>query len=292
MNDLLDKNLKTICLYHDDPDGCGSAAVVRRALGADVILHAMEIGDAVPWEVIEVCDQVVLVDYSLPMEDMLLLRDKGGFVWIDHHKSSLASLEEAMHAVPGQRTVDEAACVLTWRTFFPDQPAPRAVELIGDRDIWRMQYPETRAFSEGLYNQDFSPANDELWAPLLNDEADRVQELIDRGALLYEARMLTIEDAIERYGFETTFEGYRALAVNHRGSGDMGEHIRKLGYEVGYCYVEVVRDGSLKTHVTLYSDQIDVSELARKHGGGGHRGAAGFQFVRSDRPFPEGSELN
>jgi oligoribonuclease NrnB/cAMP/cGMP phosphodiesterase (DHH superfamily) len=292
VSDLLDMNKKTICLFHNDPDGCCSAAVVRRALGTSVFLHAMEIGDPVPWNVIEANEQVALVDYSLPTEDMKRLRDKGGFVWVDHHKTSLARLREAMADVPGNRTLDEAACVLTWRTFFPDHPIPRAVELIGDRDIWRMQYPETRAFSEGLYNQDFNPANDALWGPLLDDDAYHVQALVDRGAVLYEYRMRTIEGSIERYSFETTFEGHRTLAVNHRGSGDMGEHIRNLGYEVGYCYVDAVRDGSLKTHVTLYSDQIDVSELARKHGGGGHRGAAGFQFVRSGRPFPEGSESN
>jgi nanoRNase/pAp phosphatase (c-di-AMP/oligoRNAs hydrolase) len=41
--------------------------------------------------------------------------------------------------------------------------------------------------------------------------------------------------------------------------------------------------------VTLYSDVLDVSAIAAKFGGGGHRGAAGFQFHRSDRPFPPGS---
>jgi nanoRNase/pAp phosphatase (c-di-AMP/oligoRNAs hydrolase) len=54
--------------------------------------------------------------------------------------------------------------------------------------------------------------------------------------------------------------------------------------------VEVVRNGQLQTMVTLYSDQVDVSEISLKYGGGGHRGAAGFQFVRADRPFPPGSE--
>lgn len=290
MSKPLDKNLPTICLYHNDPDGCCSAAIVRRALGPSIILHRMEIGDRVPWDVIDSCEQVALVDYSLPTEDMERLRDKGGFVWVDHHKTSLARLEEAMSDVPGKRTLDRAACVLTWQTCFPEQPLPRSVALIGDRDIWRMQFPETRAFSEGLYNQDFSPSNDELWGPLLDDDENRMQDLIDRGAVLYEARLMTIKDIVARYGFETIFEGHRTLAVNYRGSGDMGEYIRQEGYQLGYCYVEVVRDGSLRTHVTLYSDQVDVSDIAHKHGGGGHSGAAGFQFVRTDRPFPSGSE--
>jgi nanoRNase/pAp phosphatase (c-di-AMP/oligoRNAs hydrolase) len=70
----------------------------------------------------------------------------------------------------------------------------------------------------------------------------------------------------------------------------MGEYIRHAGYEMAYCYIDVARKGRLQTVVTLYSDVVDVSEIARKHGGGGHRGAAGFQFDRTDRPFPPGSE--
>jgi hypothetical protein len=35
--------------------------------------------------------------------------------------------------------------------------------------------------------------------------------------------------------------------------------------------------------VSLYSDKMDVSEIAKRHGGGGHKGAAGF--VCSELPF-------
>jgi oligoribonuclease NrnB/cAMP/cGMP phosphodiesterase (DHH superfamily) len=285
----LDPGQPTICLYHDDPDGCCAAAIVRRALGTEVVLKPLEIGDPIPWGMIEKSQQVVLVDYSLPLEDMQRLRAGRALVWVDHHKTSLARLAEAMTAVPGERSLEAAACVLTWQTFFPKERVPRAVTLIGDRDIWRMAYAETRAFSEGLFQEDISPENDRLWKPLLDGDQIFVKQLIESGQVLYEARSKSIRDVVGHYGFETMFEGHRTLVVNHRGNGDMGEHIRQIGYELAYCYVEVVRDGRLQTVVTLYSDQIDVSEIARKFGGGGHRGAAGFQFVRSDRPFPTGS---
>lgn len=288
---LLDPNRSTICLYHDDPDGCSSAAVVRRALGPALLLQPMEIGDPIPWEAIEGCEQVVMVDYSLVPEDMRRLGTGRDLVWIDHHKTSLSELAEVMAGVPGEREDGVAACVLTWRTFFPGLATPRALQLIGDRDVWRMEYPETRAFSEGLYQNDLDPANDSLWIPLLDGDPARLTELIERGGRLYEARIGSIIDAVARYGFETVFEGHRTLAINHRGNGDMGEYIRKAGYTVAYCYSEAVRAGRLLTMVTLYSDQVDVSEIARKYGGGGHRGAAGFQIERAGRPFPPGSEF-
>lgn len=288
----LDPKRETICLYHNDPDGCCAAAVVRKAFGENLRLQPLEIGEDVPWPAIKAARQVVLVDFSLAMDDMERLRDEFDFVWVDHHKSALAILGEAMAEVPGERSVDEAACVLSWQTFFPARPLPRAVAYIGDRDIWRNALPNTQAFSEGLYQLDFSPSNWELWQRLLEDEQDLVAELIERGGLLYQARMKQIAQAVDHRGFETTFEGHRTLAINQRGSGDMGEYIRQSGYVIGYCYAEVMRAGRLQTIVTLYSDQVDVSEIARKFGGGGHRGAAGFQFDRPGRPFPAGSETS
>lgn len=286
----LSRDRKSICLYHNDPDGCCAAAIVRHALGSNLELEPLEIGEDPPWELLQSVEQVILVDFSLPPEAMDRLRDDWAFVWIDHHKTALASLGREMTDVPGQRSLDEAACVLTWQTFFPGRDVPRAVAYIGDRDIWRNALPQTKAFSEGLYQHDFSPSNWELWQPLLADDDQQVEALIDRGQLLYDARMKQIRASVLARAFETVFEGHRTLAINERGSGDMGEHIRQLGYEIAYCYAEVMRAGRLQTIVTLYSDQVDVSEIARKHGGGGHRGAAGFQFDRSDRPFPPGSE--
>ncbi len=80
--------------------------------------------------------------------------------------------------------------------------------------------------------------------------------------------------------------------INRRGSGDLGAHIRTMGYEVGYCYVDKVSEGQLMTYVTLYSDLVDVSRIAKKFGGGGHAGAAGFHFPRGASPFhPEASVI-
>jgi len=83
------------------------------------------------------------------------------------------------------------------------------------------------------------------------------------------------------------FEGHKTLAVNGPCSGELGEAIRKRGYTVGYCYVEAEQNGNVMTFVTLYSDQVDVSEIAMKFGGGGHAGAAGFSFQRAELPFPK-----
>jgi len=81
------------------------------------------------------------------------------------------------------------------------------------------------------------------------------------------------------------------MAINNRGSGEMGQFIRELGFQIAYCYVDLRQNGDLMTVVTLYSDSVDVSEIATKFGGGGHPGAAGFSFERSVTPFPPGANV-
>ena len=280
-----------LCLYHGDADGEASAAVVRHKLGPEVYLHRINYGDPTPWPLINEADQVVIVDFSLPPQEMLETADSSQLTWIDHHQSAIQEMEEISSAWPGIRDTSEAACVLTWKYYFPDQPVPRAVVLIGDRDIWRWEEPETGAFNEGLYHRDSRPEHDDLWKPLLENDQDLLHEIIREGEILYQARLEKIKRQVDAYGYEVQFEGFRSLAINVRGNGDLGSRIRELGYEIGYCYVDVLQEEGLMTKVTLFSDQIDVSKLAQKFGGGGHPGASGFQFPRNGTPFPSEAEV-
>jgi oligoribonuclease NrnB/cAMP/cGMP phosphodiesterase (DHH superfamily) len=278
-----------LCLYHNDADGQCSAAIVRRALGRQVELMALEIGDPLPWDAIDRADLVAVVDFSFPRQAMLRIQRHSTLIWVDHHITALESLGQDMEGVPGRRSVDEAACVLTWQTFFPGQSVPRAVVYIGDRDIWRHAHPETRPFGDGLYQEECDPANDLLWVPLLEDDPRLLGRLIEDGEKLYAAHLRETRRSIEGYGFEVMFEGHRTLAINGAGTGDMGEMIRQAGYDLAYCYIEAIRNDRRRTFVTLYSGSVDVSAIARKYGGGGHRGAAGFAIERSGSPFPAGS---
>ncbi len=277
-----------LCLHHNDADGLCAGAIVRRRYGDAVELIETNYGRAVPWDKIAPAPTVIITDFSLPKADMLkIYHDKGrNFIWIDHHISAMKEMSDQPD-IAGLRTLNEAACVLTWQYFFPDEAVPPAVRYIGDRDIWRFAYPQTKAFSEGLFYADTHAANDALWHALFNNDEATIQSLLERGRILLEARLTGIARRVQGHGFETTFNGYRTLAVNLPSSGDVGHHICALGYDVAYVYSESRQDGVVYTCVTLYSETTDVSVLAKKYGGGGHKGAAGFRFVRQgSSPFP------
>ncbi len=142
--------LQTLCLHHNDTDGRASAAIVRRALGPQVRLYEMSYGDSLPLEYLLTADHLIIVDFSLPREEMENLAAYHQITWIDHHKSAIEELAGSADDWPGIRDVGEAACVLTWQYYFPDQRVPKSIKLIGDRDIWRWAEPETGPFNEGI----------------------------------------------------------------------------------------------------------------------------------------------
>ena len=51
--------------------------------------------------------------------------------------------------------------------------------------------------------------------------------------------------------------------------------------------IAYIHDGE-KFTVSLYSESVDVSVIAKAHGGGGHKGAAGF--ICAELPFTKGGE--
>lgn len=278
--------MTVVCIHHNDADGRASAAIVRRALGEDIILHEMNYGDPYPVETAIDAEIVVVVDFSLPQEEMKRFADTGTLIWIDHHISAIKEMDEISQNWPGLRDTREAACVLTWHYFFPGDSTPKGITLIGDRDAWHWVEEDTGPFDEGLYQENTDPRNDSLWVPLLNDDPMIIQKLVERGRVLRKARLNNIQRQVDNYAYPVKFEGHRALAINARGNGDIGEYVQELGYDLAYCYVDNLQNGRLMTFVGLYSSKIDVSEIARKFGGGGHRGASGLSFERGCHPFP------
>ena len=78
---------------------------------------------------------------------------------------------------------------------------------------------------------------------------------------------------ISKKGFETIFEGYKAFALNLGLCNS--EYFKSVDNGTYDLLMPFSFDGD-EWIISLYSRNIDVSEIAKKYGGGGHKGAAGF----------------
>ncbi|MCK9521014.1 MAG: hypothetical protein M0R74_18615, partial [Dehalococcoidia bacterium] len=170
-------------------------------------------------------------------------------------------------------------------------PVPRMIQLVGDRDIWAWKCgEETKNFFAGSQMHDTKP-DSEFWWKCMDHELEPLpppntgnakakesgeifwKRLLQDGETINRYKASTDEEINKSLGFDLSFEGFNCWAVNRgRISSDrLGG--RNKQYDILMPYYH---DGKQFT-VSLYSEKVDVSVIAKKYGGGGHKGASGFQ---------------
>lgn len=288
---------KTVVIYHRaDFDGIFCREIARKFL-PDAELIGWDYGDAVPLFPVPV--KLYMLDISV---DGLMAYP--GLTWIDHHKSAM---EKFGNDIYGYRIDGVAACRLAWQYFTKfeafqnrygnDTPQkedfiarrvgePLAVRLAGEYDIWDKRDPNAELFQHGLRSQNL---NENMWDLMLVAEGEHpdgvvdcgtitVRALLEAGRTIQYAKTQENESIIKAAGFTIQFEGLTFLAVNH---ARYNSHLFTAGLKpehdacFGFCW----RDG--KWIVSLYhapsKEHHDLSLIAVKYGGGGHRGACGFR---------------
>ena len=261
------------CIHHNDLDGRCSAAIVKYAnKGKGVIFIEADYNK--DWSTLKefpANGTLYIVDYSLKPENMQVLLDKGVKpIWIDHHATAK---DYQYQDLPGHRNFEdkaESGCELTWR-YFDVHKTPEVVKLIGDYDKWSLKMaPVCFQLYEGLKLENQNPASD-MWHELFKSN-ETCERIIEAGKTAIRYRDNYCADMCQSYGYETDFAGYRAYAANMArfGSKQFGERFSQYPFCIGY-----VHDGE-KFVVSLYSETVDVGAICKKHGGGGHKGAAGF----------------
>ena len=299
------------CFYHDDMDGRASAAIVFQKiceqaptfgypyepLPKDFI--AMDYSKDFPLDEIREDDIVWIVDYHIEPAIMRKLLEKVQKVtWIDHHQTAIEKYKDWKGIIDGVRKSGEAACSLTWKyvrdNYHPREPeiVPLAIQLIADRDVWTWAFGKnTKYFYAGIQSYDTLPMS-HIWRRafgedytiinrknhLLCEEMQQsiafVNEVLDKGKSIEAYREQFYINYVKAVAFETEFENHDCLAMNAAmaGSETFGEEaINKYDILIPFFF------NGKEYSISLYSKKIDVSEIAKRRGGGGHKGAAGFQ---------------
>lgn len=267
------------CFYHNDADGRCAGAIVWRTRDSNRKgeMIELEYKDEIPISKIEPSERIVIVDFSFKPEVMEKVFERTkDIIWIDHHKTAFEY--KYSENLKGIRDNRYSGCELTWKYFAQTSVIPEAVKLIGDRDTWHWKYGERTAnFNMGLMLYPHQP-EDEIWEDLLF-QAKKLDEIIVQGKTCVQFRNMFCADYVKSYGFETEFEGHNcfALGIYMFGSESFGSKLKE--YDICLSY-EFLGD---KWIIGLYSEKIDVSEIAEKYAGGGHKGAAGF--ISEELPF-------
>ena len=284
--------MKPLCIYHGNcADGFGAAWVVRRYFGADVDFHAGVYQDAPP----DVTGRdVLLVDFSYKFPVLDEMASKANSILVlDHHKTAAADLEHAGQAgttwehhvanayqdrcegvtrsLYALFDMNRSGAGIAWDYFFPNQPRPMLINHIEDRDLWRFAISGTREIQASVFSYPYDFA---VWDHLM--QADL-------------ALLRTGGEAIERKHHKDIAELTKVVTRNMKIAGhvvpvanlpytltsDAGALLCGDTYPFAACYWDTPagRVFSLRSR----DDGMDVGEIAKKYGGGGHAHASGFR---------------
>lgn len=290
-------------VYHNaDLDGLCCAAIAQNKFdlcrdGSENVLIGMDYGDTFPWEDISEDEKLIFMDFCLePFSEMEKLSGIcETLTVIDHHPTT----EKGMQQYDGVDidciySSSMAGCELAWNEFYPSAYLPEAIVLLGaydrwdrsDEDLWNerilpFQYGLRTKVDRG---RDFTP--NDMWGDLLFATAGWREESVDyivgigEGVISYRRR--TNEEVATQYHM-TELDGHQAVAINGTCADNsmLFDSAPDADVMVNYYWV----GSHNRWTVEMYSDgDVDVSEIAKHHGGGGHEGAAGFQC--GELPFP------
>jgi oligoribonuclease NrnB/cAMP/cGMP phosphodiesterase (DHH superfamily) len=273
------------CFYHAGcPDGFGAVWAVWRAWGDDGRYVARGHGDTVDVRRHEGAT-VVFVDIAPSNEELRELSDRADrIVVLDHHISARdrymadPSLENALcardHSVFFD--LDRSGAVMAWQYFHPDEPTPDLLRYVEDQDLWNWKLPHSEEVNAaiGSYSREF-----ETWETLA---AKTCEELVAEGRPILRANRIEVERSLSAV-HPISIDGMRVEAVNaHHRRSAIGHELAKrasFGAPVGLVY----RITGTRVDASIYSiGDFDVSKIASRHGGGGHRNAAGFAVTLKD----------
>jgi len=311
--------MNTVIYHSADFDGLFCLAIARKFL-PDTTFIGWNFGDPpldIPTGTIYVLDlpvdRVFGFKYTPENRNQNPPLQPGGLIWIDHHKSSI---ETHPVTIPGYRIDGVAACRLAWQWFANegrfdmDAPTlehyvdrrvtePRAVRLAGEYDVWDKRDPDAELFQHGLRSVDLDspvypvPGTSTWWDELLRvpSQAERsivggtvVDALLERGKSLQYARTAENASIIKELGFTFQWEGLTWLACNHaRYNSLLFTAGLRPDHDACFGFKWTVNAWSISLYHAPGREHHDLSSIAKKYGGGGHRGACGF--LTSTLPF-------
>ncbi len=262
--------MNPLCIYHGNcADGFGSAWVVEKHFGANVDFHAGVYQQPPPCVTGR---EVIMVDFSYKRDVLLEMANEANSILIlDHHKSAEADLEglDKLPNVVAVFDMERSGAMMTWNHYFPDKEPPAMIKHIQDRDLWRFEIPGTREYQAALFSYPYDFA---IWDELSELPA---KAMIQDGAAIERKHHKDIDELIKSAATRQTIAGHDVPVLNapYFFSSDAG-HLMAKGEPFAACYwdTETARVYSLRSS----DDGLDVSEIASKFGGGGHRNAAGF----------------
>jgi oligoribonuclease NrnB/cAMP/cGMP phosphodiesterase (DHH superfamily) len=267
------KKSNKLCIYHGNClDGFGAAWAVHYALGENIAFYK-GIHQQSPPDVTGL--DVFLVDFSYKKEVLLAMLKKAASITIlDHHISAEEDLCDLLNSgeINGLFDMNKSGAMLAWEWFKPEEQPPELIKYIQDRDLWLFKLEGTREINAALASY---PFDFEIWDKLMAGNSDELEMLKHDGEAIDRKLQKDINELIASGVRRMSIAGYDVPVLNAPSTyvSDAG-HIMSIGEPFAACYWDHPDGRSFSLRSSDVG--VDVAEVAKNYGGGGHKKAAGF----------------
>ncbi len=269
-----------VVLYHANcPDGFGAAYAAWKKLGETADYIPVSHGNPPPEGLGG--KEIYIVDFSYPKDILLALeKDVQRLTVLDHHIGS----QEAVEATQNHTfDIDRSGAGIAWDYFHPDTSLPRLLAHIQDNDLWKHTIAHGKEISAYLGTVPLTFESFDTIATQMEDE-NSFAELVTKGAAYGEYYDFVCKSIVSG-AEEVQFDEFTILAVNSGAGLFKSEVGHRLATKKGpFAIVWHGREGNW--HCSLRGDgTVDLSEIAKRYGGGGQYSAASFR-ISMNKPLP------
>jgi uncharacterized protein len=239
-------------------------------------------GEKPPYDLMTGRD-VFLLDFSYQLPEMEKVINQANSVTVlDHHKTAEANIAPLMeqHLVYGKFDMMQSGAALAWHHFHPGVPMPYILMLIEDRDLWRRPrlHVDTDHFTAYLFSIEY---NFEKFSQIYKDSMNEslMHEMLMQGFAIERKQDKDTKELIEKLKYKGFIGGIVVPIANvpYQFSSSIGELMAK---EAPFAATYFFDGDHYIFSLRSAPDGIDVSEIAKLYGGGGHKHSAGFQVSR------------
>ena len=275
-----------ICIYHDNcDDGFAAAYAVWKRFGDEVEYVPCQYGQDAP----DVTDKdVLIVDFSFKKDVMETLADKARrIIVLDHHKTAQAELDgfikwdcaggpfEKKYAdrmVSGVGVcfdMEKSGCRLAWEYCFGNSAMPDWFAAVEDRDLWRFELRGTKEISIAIRSM---PRDFELW------DMFTAERLANEGVTIRRYVDMIIGNICDT-AFVENVAGHDVpvASCSYDFVSEVAHELLNRNPDAPFAACIVRSHDGTTYSLRSMDDRMDVSEIAKANGGGGHRNAAGFR---------------
>ncbi len=262
-----------IVFYHADCiDGFSAAWVAHKKFGnkADYIPTYFE------QESIDIKNkEVYMLDVVFENREVMkqLLSENKRVTVIDHH---ISAKDITLSTHKPLFSLDHCGCVLAWQYFFPGKPIPKFLLNVEDIDIWKHKIKGSQFLYLYLDLFDYTFQN---WSKLVKEFEipTKRKRMLEMGEVIDTHTNKKIDHVIEDNAKKVTLDGYTVYAVNTTHSNSVVGHKVATAHPPFAIIWREKKDGSVTVSLRGVGN-IDVSKIALKYGGGGHKLAAAFRL--------------